>query len=256
MSDGADPLPAGARALKGLIDGARRIVAFTGAGIGTESGIPDFRSPGGLWTKFRPIRFDEFMASGEARREYWRRRFATLGPMERARPNRGHRAVAGLAARGKLEAVVTQNIDGLHQRGGAPPGRVIELHGNATYARCLDCGERHEIAPIRAAFLERNEPPLCRTCGGIVKSATISFGQAMPQAAMARAEEATLACDLFMAIGSSLTVYPAAAFPLLAKRNGATLAILNRDATDLDGYADLVVRGEIGPVLGAATGVD
>jgi NAD-dependent deacetylase len=242
--------------LRERLDAAHRVVVFTGAGISTESGIPDFRSPGGLWTKFKPIEFSDFLASADARREYWRRRFATLDPMEQAEPNRGHRAVAHMVARGKVAMVVTQNIDGLHQRSGVPDDRVVELHGNATYARCLDCELRHEIAPIRQAFLADGTLPVCGACGGIVKSATISFGQAMPQAAMARAEQATLACDLFLAAGSSLLVYPAAAFPIVAKRNGAQLVILNRDPTDLDVHADLVLHDEIGPVLGSATGIN
>lgn len=251
-----DALSAEARRLAALIEKARRIVVFTGAGISTESGIPDFRSPGGVWTRFAPIPFDEFMASEEARRESWRRRFVTLDPMATAEPNRGHRAVAHLLRRGKVAAVITQNIDGLHQASGVPAERVIELHGNATYARCLDCGERFEMEPIRRAFLEDETLPLCDVCGGIVKSATISFGQAMPQNAMARAEEETRACDLFLAMGSSLVVFPAAGFPVLAKRLGAGLAILNREPTELDPWADLVIHGEIGPTLGAATGVN
>lgn len=252
----ADALSPDARRLAALIEAARRVVVFTGAGISTESGIPDFRSPGGIWTRFAPIAFDEFMASEEARRESWRRRFVTFDPMAAAEPNRGHRAVAHLVRRGKVSAVVTQNIDGLHQASGVPDDRVIELHGNATYARCLDCGERFEMEPIRRAFLADETLPVCDACGGIVKSATISFGQAMPQAAMARAEEETRACDLFIAMGSSLVVYPAAGFPVLASRLGAALVILNREATDLDGHADLVIHGEIGPILGAATGVN
>lgn len=242
--------------LRELLEDAQSAVVFTGAGISTESGIPDFRSPGGLWTKFKPIQFEDFLASADARREYWRRRFATLDPMEQAQPNRGHRAVARLVDQGKVSMVVTQNIDGLHQRSGVSDEQVVELHGNATYARCLDCGQRHEITPIRAAFIEDGDLPVCEACGGIVKSATISFGQAMPKDAMARAEQATLASDLFLAIGSSLVVYPAAAFPVVAKRNGAQLVILNRDPTDLDDHADLVLHDEIGPVLGSATGVN
>ena len=251
----ADALSPDARRLAELIEAARRIVVFTGAGISTESGIPDFRSPGGIWTKFAPIPFDQFMASEEARRESWRRRFVTLDPMARAEPNRGHRAVAHLVRQGKAASVITQNIDGLHQASGVPSDKIVELHGNATYARCLDCGERFEIEAIRRDFTERDLLPVCDACGGIVKSATISFGQAMPRDAMARAEKETLACDLFMAMGSSLVVYPAAGFPQLAKRSGAALAILNREPTELDGWADLVVHGEIGPLLGAATGV-
>ena len=224
-------LSAEARRLKGPIDRARRIVAFTAGRHQHRIGHSRLPWPRRALDEVQAIGFDEFVASGEARRgvlapPFRHARSHGEGPAQPRSPRRGRFGGAGQAG-GRRD----ENIDGLHQRGGAPPGRVIELHGNATYARCLDCGERHEIAPIRAAFLEREEPPLCRTCGGIVKSATISFGQAMPQDAMARAEAATLACDLFMAMGSSLTVYPAAAFPLLAKRNGATLAILNRVAT-------------------------
>ena len=242
-----------ARRLARLIERAARAVAFTGAGMSTESGIPDFRGPGGLWTKYAPIPFDRFMASEEARREAWHRRFATLDPMRRARPNRGHRAVARLVRRGKVAAVITQNIDGLHQASGVPAGRVVELHGNASYAHCLDCGRRVEIEDVRRDLLEHDRLPLCGSCGGIVKSATVSFGEAMPPEAMARAERETLACDLFLAMGSSLLVYPAAGFPLLAKGNGARLVILNREPTELDPHADLVIRAEIGATLEAAT---
>ncbi len=248
--------------LKDLVDAASRIVAFTGAGISTESGIPDFRSPGGVWTKYRPIDFGEFIASEEARRESWRRKIGSDRTISKARPNRGHLALAELRRRGKLHRVITQNVDGLHQESGIPDGDVIELHGNATYAACLDCRERYELEPIVAAFQEREELPVCSresrvgaVCGGIIKTATISFGQAMPDDAMRRAHEATFAADLFLAIGSSLVVYPAAGFPALAKERGAQLVILNREATDLDEIADLVVHDEIGPTLGAITGI-
>jgi NAD-dependent deacetylase len=242
--------------LAAALDAASRAVVFTGAGISTESGIPDFRSPGGIWTKFQPIMFDEFMASEEARREYWRRHFVRQQGFTGAEPNRGHRAVAHLVRQGKVASVITQNIDGLHQASGVPEDRVIELHGNATYAACLDCDEIYGLDAIRAAF-ERDETlPVCDTCGGIVKLATISFGQPMPEAEMARAEAETLAADLFLVMGSSLVVYPAAALPVLAKRRGAQLAILNREATEVDELADLVIHGEIGPVLGAAVGVN
>jgi NAD-dependent protein deacetylase/lipoamidase len=240
--------------LRRIIDEARRIVIFTGAGISTESGIPDFRSPGGIWTRMRPIDFAEFLASDEARRETWRRRFATDETMRKAEPNRGHRAVATLVDRGKASAVITQNIDGLHQASGVPPDRVIELHGNTTYAHCLDCAQRYEIADIRAEFARTGEAPCCVACGGYVKTATVSFGQAMPAAAMVRAEEETLAADLFIAIGSSLVVYPAAGFPELAARNGIRLVILNREPTGLDPLADLVLHREIGATLGDAVG--
>jgi NAD-dependent deacetylase len=240
--------------LRRMIDEAQRIVVFTGAGISTESGIPDFRSPGGIWTKMRPIDFSDFMASEEARRETWRRRFATDETMRKAEPNRGHRAVATLVSRGKASAVITQNIDGLHQASGVPADRVIELHGNTTYAHCLDCGLRYEIEDIRAEFERSGEPPCCDKCAGYVKTATISFGQSMPAAAMIRAEEETRACDLFIAIGSSLVVYPAAGFPEMAARYGTRLVILNREPTGLDPYADLVLHREIGMTLGEAVG--
>jgi NAD-dependent deacetylase len=239
--------------LRRMIEEARRIVVFTGAGISTESGIPDFRSPGGIWTRMRPIDFSEFLRSDEARRETWRRRFATDETMRKAEPNRGHRAVAALVNRGKALAVITQNIDGLHQASGVPAERVIELHGNTTYAHCLDCARRYEIADIRVEFERTGEAPCCE-CGGFVKTATISFGQAMPPAAMVRAEEETRACDLFVAVGSSLVVYPAASFPELAVRNGIRLVIVNREPTGLDPYADLVLHREIGVTLGEAVG--
>lgn len=242
--------------LRDMIGAATRIVAFTGAGISTESGIPDFRSPGGIWTKYRPIYFDDFMSSEEMRRESWRRKFATDETLLKAEPNAGHRALAKLVEQGRMSAIITQNIDGLHQQSGVPDSKVIELHGNATYATCLDCGHRHELAPIRRAFLESGRLPLCEKCEGIVKTATISFGQAMPEIPMARAQDETLACDLFIVLGSSPVVYPAAGFPALAKRNGAGLVIINRDPTDQDDGADLVVHAEIGSTMSRAIGVN
>lgn len=232
-----------------MIDEAERVVVFTGAGISTESGIPDFRSPGGLWTKMAPIDFGDFVRSAEMRREAWRRKFEIDKTVARAEPNKGHMAIAKLVDMGVVTHVITQNIDNLHQNSGIPAARIIELHGNGTYAKCLDCGLRHELEDVRREFEASGEPPVCRACSGIVKSATISFGQAMPEEEMRRAEEATLACDLFIAIGSSLQVYPAAGFPIVAKRNGARLVILNREPTELDQIADLVIHAEIGPTL-------
>ena len=237
-----------------MVRQARRVVVFTGAGISTESGIPDFRSPGGLWTKYKPIEFQDFMASEEMRREAWRRKFAMDDTMKQATPNRGHRAVAQLTTRGKITHVITQNIDGLHQASGVPDEKVIELHGNTTYARCLDCHERYELAPIKMAFEKDETLPACTKCDGIVKTATISFGQAMPELEMARAQEAAVSCDLLLAVGSSLVVYPAAGFPIMAKRGGAGLVILNREPTDLDAIADLVINAEIGGTLGTLVG--
>jgi NAD-dependent deacetylase len=235
--------------LNDMVGKAKVAVPFTGAGISTECGIPDFRSPGGLWTKNRPIPFDEFMASQEARNESWRRRFAMADEFGDARPGRGHRALASLYRTGKVPAVITQNIDNLHQASGFSPRDVVELHGNTTYASCLECGEHYELSWVRQRMEAANGcAPDCR-CGGYIKTATISFGQAMPDAAMQRAQDLTLSCDLFLAIGSSLVVWPAAGFPLMAKRNGAQLVIINREPTEFDDIADLVVRQDIGTVL-------
>ena len=242
--------------MKDIIEVSARGVVFTGAGVSTESGIPDFRSPGGIWSKAAPIYFDDFVRSEKARRESWDRRFELDETMGDAEPNRGHRAIAKLVRTGKVSAVITQNIDGLHQESGVPDSRVIELHGNTTFATCLSCNLRHELAPIRSEFKDRGILPTCRSCGGIVKTATISFGQAMPEAEMERARDETLACDLFVVVGSSLVVYPAAGFPAMAKRSGAKLVIINREPTDLDGMADLVVNREIGPVLGEVANVN
>ena len=238
-----------AAALAALLKGARRAVVFTGAGMSTESGIPDFRSPGGIWTKMMPVQFQDYISDPEARRVSWQRRFEMEATWNATEPNNGHRIVAELVRRGIVSHVITQNIDNLHQAGGVPEDKVIELHGNTRYAKCLACGARAEIADIRSHFDVHGEAPDCKFCGGILKTATISFGQAMPEEEMARAEEAILACDLMLAMGSSLVVYPAAAFPMAAKRNGARLAILNREATEQDPYADLVIHGEIGPIL-------
>jgi NAD-dependent protein deacetylase/lipoamidase len=246
----------GTAELARLIRAARRAVIFTGAGISTESGIPDFRSPGGIWTKYRPIDFEEFMTSDEARREAWRRKFATDPTIRAAQPNRGHRAVAALVRSGKAASVITQNIDGLHQASGVAEERVIELHGNTTYAHCLDCAKRYEIEALRVQFAKSEVAPLCDDCGGFVKTATISFGQPMPQKAMERAERETLAADLFLVLGSSLVVYPAASFPELAKHKGAILVIVNRDPTGLDDVADLVLNRAIGETLGEAVGIE
>jgi NAD-dependent deacetylase len=236
-----------------MIDAAARVVVFTGAGISTESGVPDSRGPGGVWSRMKPIQFQDFVASEAARREAWTRAFTGVAGWVGARPNGGHYAVARLVAAGKVTTVVTQNVDNLHQDAGTPDDKVVELHGNASYAACLECGLRHELAELKAPFLETGAIPACRACGGIVKTATISFGQPMPEAAMARAEAASLACDLFLVLGSSLVVYPAAGFPLLAKRNGASLAIVNREPTDQDRHADLVLHEGIGAVMARVT---
>jgi NAD-dependent deacetylase len=236
--------------LRALIDASDVIVPFTGAGISTECGIPDFRSPGGIWTRMAPIPFDEFLSSQAARDEAWRRRFAMQDQFAAARPGRGHRALASLYRGGKSPGVVTQNIDNLHQASGIPHECVVELHGNTTYATCLECAKRYELGWVRDRFDRAGgRAPDCPDCRGYIKTATVSFGQAMPQHEMDRAQGLTLACDLFLAIGSSLVVWPAAGFPLMAKRNGARLAIINRDPTEFDHIADLVVRHDIGTVF-------
>ena len=240
------------RELQTLMQSAKVVLPFTGAGISTECGIPDFRSPGGLWTRNRPIPFDAFLASSEMRAEAWRRRFAMEREFGAAKPGRGHLALASLYRAGKAPAVVTQNIDNLHQSSGISAEHVIELHGNTTYALCLACGKRYELPWVKQQFTAAGEEaPDCTDCGGRIKTATVSFGQAMPEPAMRRAEELTRACDLFLVVGCSLVVWPAAGFPLLAKRNGARLAIVNRQATEFDGIADLVIRDDIGSVLGS-----
>lgn len=231
---------------------AQRIVVFTGAGISTESGIPDFRSPGGVWSKMKPIYFQEFVGSEAKRREAWTRVFSGAAGWVGKQPNAGHFAVARLIASGKGAAVITQNVDNLHQASGIADGRVIELHGNASYATCLECGLRHELEDLRAGFVEGGAIPVCRDCGGLVKTATISFGQSMPEEPMMRAEAETQLCDLFLVLGSSLVVTPAALFPARARQYGAKLVIVNREPTPLDDLADLVLHDEIGPTMTAA----
>jgi NAD-dependent deacetylase len=245
----ASDLQTAAETLRELIETSRVIMPFTGAGISTECGIPDFRSPGGIWTRMAPIQFDDFLQSQDMRDESWRRRLAMEEQFGGARPGRGHRALASLFRAGKSPGVITQNIDNLHQASGIPHECVVELHGNTTYAVCLDCARRYELDWVKEAFAASGRAPDCPDCLGHIKTATVSFGQSMPEDAMRRAEELTFACDLFLAIGSSLVVWPAAGFPLMAKRNGARLAIINREPTEFDDIADLVVRLDIGTVL-------
>ena len=242
--------------LKSMLNACVRGVVFTGAGISTESGIPDFRSPGGIWSKYKPVDFSEFLTSAEARRDSWRLKFKFDETMQDAQPNRGHRAIAKLVADNIVSHVITQNVDGLHQQSGVPDASIIELHGNTTYAHCLDCGQRYDLEMIKRNFEQNETLPTCDVCDGLVKTATISFGQQMPQDAMLKAQAAAVDCDLFIVIGSSLVVYPAASFPQVAKRNEAKLIIINRDPTDQDNDADLVINEQIGIVLGSAVDVD
>jgi NAD-dependent deacetylase len=250
----APDLRSGVEQLGDMIADASTIVPFTGAGISTESGIPDFRSPGGLWSRNRPIPFDEFVASPDARTEAWRRRFAMEPTFAAARPGRGHRALASLYKSGKIPAVITQNIDNLHQMSGFAADDVVELHGNTTFARCIGCGKSYDLAWVRRNLDAIGSAPDCTACEEPVKTATISFGQAMPEDAMRRATELAQHCDLFLAIGSSLVVWPAAGFPMMAKHSGAKLVIINREPTEQDDIADLVIRHDIGEALGPFVG--
>jgi NAD-dependent deacetylase len=237
-----------AEKLARLLADADRAVVFTGAGISTESGIPDFRSPGGVWSTMKPIYFQDFVASRAKRREAWTRVFNRTAGWTGASPNVGHHAVAKLVAAGKVSCVITQNVDNLHQDSGVPAERVIELHGNASYASCLDCRRRYEFEALKPRW-EADEDILCEVCQGLIKTATISFGQAMPEAEMRRATEEAMSCDLLLVLGSSLVVYPAAGLPLIARDAGARLAIVNREPTDLDRAAHLVLNAEIGPLM-------
>lgn len=236
-----------------LIDEAKNIVVFTGAGISTESGIPDFRSPTGLWTKMKPIQFQDFIASEEVRQESWRRRFENDSTFRDAKPNIGHMAVARLVETGKASLVITQNVDNLHQDSGIPGNRILELHGNATYAKCLSCALRYELEQLEQQFQTQGRVQPCTSCGGIIKSATISFGQSMPVAEMEQAIQAAEACDLFIVLGSSLVVQPAATLPEMAKQMNASLVIVNRENTPLDAIADLVIQESIGQVIAFVT---
>ena len=232
-----------------LVAGAARIVGFTGAGISTESGVPDFRSPNGVWAQNRTVDFQEFMSSEAGRIEYWRQKAAAWPAMREARPNAGHRAFVELHRQGRLDALITQNIERLHQRSGLPADKVLELHGTTTEAACLTCGDRITSDEACRRIEGGEKAPRCRSCGGLLKPATISFGQAMPYDVLVRAQVAAEACDLLLAVGSSLVVEPAASIPRLARRAGARLVIVNREPTPLDRIADAVVHGEIGAVL-------
>lgn len=228
---------------------AHRAVVLTGAGISTESGIPDFRSPGGIWSKYRTVYFEEFLESAEARQEYWRQKCEGHRDFAAAQPNAGHQVLARWEAAGRIRGVITQNIDGLHQLAGSR--RVLELHGTARQAACLNCSDRFDINPLVAEFLQTDQVPDCPTCGGLLKHATISFGQSLPADVLMEASRLTREADLLLAIGSSLVVTPAANLPVIAKEHGARLVIVNRDPTPIDFRADAVLREPIGALLTA-----
>jgi len=223
----------------------REVVFFTGAGISTESGVPDFRSPGGIWTKYQPVYYDEFVSSEAARARYWAMKRETHELYKDVRPNVGHYAIAAFEKRDRLLGLITQNVDGLHGLAGVSPEKMVELHGTDRKVSCLGCGKEFEPEPIYSRLKESVAPGPC-ACGGLLKPATISFGQAMPQEAMRRAAEWSETAEIFIVVGSSLAVQPAASFPVVAKRSGALLAIVNREPTPLDELADYNYRGAIG----------
>ncbi|MGE3809843.1 MAG: NAD-dependent deacetylase [Gemmataceae bacterium] len=247
--------------IAGWLRESRHAVAFTGAGISTESGIPAFRTPGGVWSKYQPVYYDDFMGSAKARHEYWRQKCEAHGDFARAQPNAGHHILARWEAAGKLQALITQNIDGLHQIAGCK--NVYELHGTARAIACQDCGARFDADPLVAQFQETLTVPVCPRCqAGRLKHATISFGQTLPEEVLVAAIEHARTCDLFFALGSSLVVEPAASLPRLARsdlpgragrvrRSKARLIIVNRDPTDQDDSADAVLRDGLGETLTA-----
>jgi NAD-dependent deacetylase len=227
---------------------AGRNVVFTGAGISTESGIPDFRSKGGIWDKYRPVMFDEFMSSEEARIEYWKRKSELYDDLVRAKPNPAHKSLVELYKMGLLEAVITQNIDGLHQKAGLPDERVIELHGNTLRVRCMSCDKVTSVHEAQKRIEAGDLAPEC-DCGGYLKPDTISFGQSMPVVEVQEATELSHNSDFFMVVGSTLLVQPAALMPVYAKQNGAYLAIVNLSETPCDDLSDVLIRGKAGEVL-------
>ncbi len=238
-------------AVSDIILKSSKIVVFTGAGVSTESGVSDFRSPGGIWDRFDPseLNFQNFLASEANREKYWDFYRQLWPTMVGAEPNRGHYAIAELHHLGKLDCVITQNIDGLHQKSGIPEEKVIELHGTMQWVACLECGKKYSREEIQSRLESGEKVPRCDTCGGITKPATISFGQAMPERETREAEARAAACDLLLVAGSSLVVYPAAQMPLIAKDSGAKLVIINLTPTPHDRYADIVINEKTGETL-------
>jgi len=237
--------------VRGWIDAARRPVVLTGAGISTDSGIPDFRGPQGVWTRNpeaeKQSTIQHYVADPDVRKRAWRSRLES--PAWAAQPNAGHRALVALERRGKLDTLITQNIDGLHQAAGSSPERVVEVHGTMREVVCLACGQRAPMERALARVRAGEADPPCRTCGGILKSATISFGQSLVPEDLRRAEQAARRCDLMLAIGTKLSVWPVAGVVPAAKDAGARVVIVNAEATDMDSLADAVLRGAIGDIL-------
>ena len=234
---------------KELISGSKTPVFFTGAGISTNSGIPDFRGPKGIWKTSQPIYFQDFVNSEEKRKESWERKFSNELNINKAKPNLGHQKIAEIMKEKDLSHLITQNVDNLHQESGVGDRQITELHGNATYAKCLDCQLRYDLAELKELFLRTKEPPQCSECNGLIKTATISFGQSMPEEEMAIAQKKSISCDLFICIGTSLAVFPAADLPVLAKETGSKLVIINNEPTQMDHIADLVINRDISEVF-------
>jgi NAD-dependent deacetylase len=247
-----DPIDRAAR----LLLEARRAVVFTGAGVSTESGIPDFRSPGGLWDRYDPrqLTYQSFIATEQGRRLYWEIGRRSYPIMRKAEPNPAHLAIAELDRLGRLDCCITQNVDNLHQRAGLPPEKIIELHGNATRARCLACERGYPRDAVQEWLDEGVDVPRCPACGGIIKPYTVLFGEAMPARAMAEAERRARAADVFVVVGSSLVVYPAAYLPAHARDAGARLIIVNLSPTPCDARADVLIAGKAGEVMDAVIG--
>lgn len=235
--------------LQRLIEKSRKLVFFTGAGMSTNSGIPDFRGPKGVWKTSTPIYFQDFMGSRGKRIESWERKFSNELNIDLAKPNSGHLKLAEIMNKKEESHLITQNVDNLHQDSGIDDSKITELHGNATYAKCLDCFKRYELDSLKKEFLETKEPPTCNECEGIIKTATVSFGQAMPEEEMVTAQRVSVQSDLFICLGSSLAVFPAADLPLLAKETGANLIIVNNEPTQMDHLSDLVINRDISEVL-------
>ncbi len=238
-------------AVSDIIVESEKIVVFTGAGISTESGIPDFRSPGGIWDRYDPseLTYQKFLSSQASRETYWERQKLLWPIIAAAEPNAGHLAIAGLYKMGKLDCIITQDGDSLHQRSGVPDEKVIELHGTWTRALCLDCGRKYPSAEVQVRLEAGEKVPTCEACGGIMKPDVIQFGQSLPEEEIREAQGRAAECDLLLACGSSMVVYPAAEMPLIAKNNGARLVIINLMPTPHDRYADIVINEKIGEVL-------
>ena len=235
--------------LNQLISQSEALVFFTGAGISTNSGIPDFRGPKGIWKTSQPIYFQDFVKSEKKRIESWERKFSNELNINKAKPNQGHKKIAEIMKKKDLSHLITQNVDNLHQESGVSDSQITELHGNATYAKCLDCQLRYDLTELKESFLNTKLPPLCSECNGLIKTATISFGQPMPEEEMVIAQKKSILCDLFICIGTSLAVFPAADLPVLAKETGSQLVIINNEPTQMDHIADLVINRDISEVF-------